>query len=81
MALRKDQYVDLLNTLLFLGVASFETEWNMNEDFIDLRKLLAYELTRLNYKGNRKNYQESENWINNLQHLSPLNIESRKKIL
>jgi hypothetical protein len=48
----------LLNALLFLGVASFEIELNMNDDFNDMRKLLAYELTRLNYNGNRKNYQE-----------------------
>jgi hypothetical protein len=44
-----------------------------------MRKLLSYELTRLNYEGNRKNYQEIVNWINKLP--PPPNIESNENII
>ena len=46
MSLRKDQYVDLLNALLFVGKASFNVEFNMNDDHREMRKLLNYELKR-----------------------------------
>jgi hypothetical protein len=46
-----------------------------------MRKLLAYELTRLNYNGNRKNYQEIAKWDNNLQHFTPPNIENNEENL
>jgi hypothetical protein len=44
---KKNQYVDLLNALRFLGMPSFETELNMYDDFTDMKKMLAYELTKL----------------------------------
>jgi hypothetical protein len=43
-----------------------------------MRKVLSYELTRLNSKGNRKNYQEIANWIYNLHPFPPPNIESNE---
>jgi hypothetical protein len=76
MSFRNDQYVDLLNALLFSGMASFGAEFDMNDDRNEMRKLLSDELTRLNYNGNRKNYQEIVNWVNNLQPFPPPNIES-----
>jgi hypothetical protein len=60
-------------------MASFDIEWNMNDDFKDMRKLLSYALSRLHYKGNRKNYQEIAHWINKYQHFSPPNIERNEE--